>query len=96
MYDLKRKILQNAPHFQMEIDISNCQASSYENPSHKLLGYGFLQDQCYIMNLFFIPIDESNSKKKYEFWTTYMIIPYMDSTGKVNFELKHPSWHRCR
>ena len=31
-----------------------------------------------------------------EFWTTYMIIPYMDSTGKVNFELKHPSWHRCR
>ena len=55
-YDLNRKILQNASQFQMEIDISNCHASSFENPSHKLLGYGFLQDQCYVMNLFFTPL----------------------------------------
>ena len=31
-----------------------------------------------------------------EFWTTYMIIPYVDSMNEVKFDLKHPSWHRCR
>ena len=31
-----------------------------------------------------------------DLWATYIIKPYVNSTGKVKFDLKHPSSHRCR